>query len=61
MNQLKADDLLIDGCYGVQVPTDDAEVLRETYGPAQGYSGRFKDDLTGQVLKDKLVRAARAK
>ena len=61
MDQLKADDLLIDGCYGVQVPTDDAGILRETYGPTQGYSGKFKDDLTGQVLKDELVRAARAK
>ena len=61
MEQLKADDLLIDGCYGVQVPNDDAEVLREMYGPAQGYSGRFKDDLTRQVLKDELVHAARAK
>ena len=61
MDQLKRDDLLIEGCYGVQVPTDDAEALKEMYGPAQGYSGRFRDDLTGQVLKDDLVRAARAK
>ncbi len=61
MNQLKSDNFLIEGCYGIQVPTDDAEVLQEMYGPAQGYSGRFRDDLTGQVLKDELVRAARAK
>ena len=31
------------------------------YGPEQGYSGRFKDDLTGQVLRDDLVLEARAK
>ena len=30
-------------------------------GPAQGYSGKFKDDLSGQVLKDELVNEARAK
>ena len=33
----------------------DGDCVREIYGPAQGYSGRFKDDLTGQVLKDSLV------
>jgi len=29
-------------------------------GPAQGYSGNFKDDLTDQVLRDDLIKAARA-
>ena len=29
--------------------------------PEQGYSGRFKDDMTGQVLSDDLVKDARAK
>ena len=48
------------GCYGVQAPDDDAEIERQMRGPSQGYSGAFKDDLTGQVLKDDLVRAARA-
>jgi len=59
--QLKEDDLLKDGCYGIQVPDDDASVLREMYGPAQGYSGKCKDDLTGQTLRDDLVKQARAK
>ena len=59
-DQLKADGLVKDGCYGIQVADDDLEVLKETYGPAQGYSGRYKDDLTGQVLKDSLVAKARA-
>ena len=49
------------GCYGIQVADDNLEVLKETYGPAQGYSGRYTDDLTGQVLKDELDREARAK
>ena len=59
--QLRADSILKNGCYGLQAPDDDDEVAREIAGPAQGYSGRFKDDLTGQVLKDSLVLEARAK
>ena len=49
------------GCYGVQVATDDAQIMEHLKGPEQGYSGRFRDDLTGEVLKDSLVREARAK
>ena len=35
-------------------------VLKGMYGPAQGFSGRFEDDLTGQLIKDELVLKARA-
>ncbi len=56
-----ADGLLKDGCYGVQAPDDDAEIERNLHGPEQGYSGRYRDDLTGLVLKDALVEEARAK
>ena len=59
-DQLKADDLIKSGCFGVQAPDDDAEVERQMRGPAQGYSGKYRDDLTGQVLKDELVEKARA-
>ena len=59
--QLTQDDLLKNGCFGIQVPDDDAAVLKSMFGPAQGYSGRYRDDLTGQVLRDDLVRQARAK
>ena len=41
--------------------TDKAMAEEQLFGPAQGYSGKYKDDLTGQPLKDDLVRAARAK
>ena len=58
--QLKADELLKEGCYGVQVPDDEAEIRRNVLGPELGYSGRFRDDLTGQPLKDSLVKEARA-
>ena len=60
-NQLKADSLLKDGCHGVQAPDDEAEIEKHLRGPQRGYTGRYKDDLTGQVLKDSLVKEARAK
>ena len=59
-DQLRDDRLLKDGCYGIQVPDEDDQVQDNLRGPKQGYSGRFKDDLTGQVLKDSLVKEARA-
>ena len=59
-DQLKSDGLLKPGCYGIQAPDDEAEIERNLRGPDQGYSGKRKDDLTGQVLKDSLVQAARA-
>ena len=60
-NQLKKDGLLIDGCYGIQAPSDDTEILKHLRGPEQGFSGKYKDDLNGQILQDKLVKEARAK
>ena len=57
---MRADGLLKNGCYGVQVADDDLAVLEATYGFEQGYSGRYKDDSTGQTLKDALVLQARA-
>ena len=34
-DQLRADNLLKDGCYGVQAPDDDAAIERELVGPRQ--------------------------
>jgi len=59
-NQLRRDGVLKNGCFGVQAPDDEEEILKQMRGPAQGYSGTFKADLTGQVLNDEMVRAARA-
>jgi hypothetical protein len=58
---LRIDELLKDGGYGVQAADGKAELERNLRGPEQGYSGRHKDDLTGQVLQDSLVKEARAK
>ena len=60
-NQMRADHLLKDGCYGVQAPDDDAEIERNVRSPDRGFSGLYRDDLTGQILKDALVKEARAK
>ena len=59
--QLRADRQLKPGCFGVQAADDEEEIAQQLYGPAQGYSGRYRDDLTGQVLRDDLVKAARMK
>ena len=45
---------------GLQVGDDDMDAFKSMYGPDQGYSGKFKDDLTGQLFKDELVAQARA-
>ena len=59
--QLRADKRLTAGCYGLQAADEDNAVAEHVYGPAQGYSGKCKDDLTGQALRDDLVKLARAK
>ena len=59
--QLEADKLAKEGCFWIHVPDDDSEVHESLYGPAQGYSGQYVDDLTGQVLKGNLVQEARLK
>ena len=43
-------------CPGFEVAEEIEAFCQEA---AQGYSGQFKDDVTGQVLKDKLVQEAR--
>ena len=60
-DQLREDGIVKDGCFGMQVPDDDAEVERSIKSVENGYSGRYRDDLTGQVLRDDLVKEARAK
>ena len=42
-------------------PDDEMHIEDEFRGPAQGYSGKYVDDMSTQVLKDSLVHAARAK
>ena len=44
---------------GIQAADDEHEALKSMYGYEPVYSGRYKDDLTGQLLKDELVLKAR--
>ena len=55
--QMKTDGHLQDGCIGL-MPGEDkvCDILR---GPAQGYSGKYRDDISGQVLRDDLIGEAR--
>ena len=59
--QLREDGLLREGCFGIQVKDEDNDVMKQVMSPERGYSGAFKDDLTGQVLRDDLVKESRAK
>ncbi len=59
--QLREDRRLQPGCFGIQAVDDTDPVEENVYGPAQGYSGKYRDDLTGQVLKDQWVMEARMK
>ena len=59
VEQLKEDRLLKSGCFGVQVPDDEEEIESLCQEASTGYSGKFKDDITGQVLLDELVLEAR--
>ena len=61
---------MVQGCYGIQAKegpasglTDDEDAMAEQqlFGPDRDYSGKCKDDLTKQPLRDDLVKAARAK
>jgi hypothetical protein len=45
----------------MQVKDDDADVESQIRSPSQGFGGKYKDDLTGQVLKDSMVTEARTK
>ena len=59
--QLYLDGRVKMGCYGVQMADEEDHTIQQCFGPAQGYTGRFKDATTGQILKDDLVIDARRK
>jgi len=49
--QLRLDGHIKNGCFGIQPLDDDAEGEVPGHGPAQGYSGKYKDATTGQILR----------
>jgi hypothetical protein len=56
--QLRADGHIIDGCIGL-VATEDPVMAVDAAAQDARFSGKHKDDLTGQLLRDDLVREAR--
>ena len=60
-DELRYRGILKDGEVGLHSLEDESKEASLAHGPEQGYSGEFKDDITGQVLKDELVREARRK
>ena len=59
--QMRSDGILQPGCYGLQAREEEQQEKLVMKGPEQGYTGKHRDDLTGQILKDEGVDAARAK
>ncbi len=59
--QLKADGLIKDGEIGINAVDDDGEFEANMKTNENGYSGKYRDDITGQPLKDELVKEARQK
>ena len=54
--QLKSDGIMKDCEVGLHAAEDDdIEVGKSLRAPAQGYSGKYKDNVTGHGLKDHLV------
>ena len=57
-NQLRANVRIVEECFGIHIGEED--IMNVMYGPDQSYNGRNNDALTSQVLRDDLVRKARA-
>ncbi len=59
--QPREDRRLHQGCFGIQAVDEEDQVAKNAYGEKQGYSGRFVDDISKQILKDEWVIEARMK
>ncbi len=60
-DELRARGIVRDGWAGLHAVTDDHAVEETIRGAEQGYSGKCRDDTTGQLLQDRLVHEARQK
>ena len=60
-DQMRASGIVRDHEVGLHAVTDDLKVQEEFKTRDPRFSGKFKDDLSGQVLRDDLVHEARAK
>ena len=57
---MHSDGLVQPGCHGIHSMTEEIKVAQWDKSPANGYSGKYFDDVSGQVLKAELVMRARA-
>ncbi len=60
-DQLRQQGMLRRNEVGLHAVDDEAVTEDHFKGPRQGYSGKHRDDVTGQVLRDDLVKEARLK
>ena len=60
-DQLREDAVLEPRYCGVQTCDEDVKFEANIRGPEHGYSGKYRDHLTDQVLNDNLILAAGAK
>ena len=58
-NQLIYDGKIKSGCFGMQAICDEDSAMTSVFNVNDGYSGKYVDDMTKQVLKDEFVLAAR--
>ena len=58
--ELRERGIVRDGEVGMHAVTDDGEVEKVLKNASTGFSGKFKDDLSGQLLNDAMVYEARA-
>ena len=47
------------GEIGMHAVADDNDVQKSTKSPENGYSGKYKDDISGQLLNDAMGKEAR--
>ncbi len=59
--QMRKVGMVKDGECGVYAMDDDGELEGALKSPEHGYSGKYRDDTSGQLLKDDLVKEARRK
>ena len=59
--EMRSRGIMRSGEIGMHAVDDEGGLESHVNGPEEGYSGKFRDDMTGQVLKDKLVEEARMK
>ena len=57
--QMRMDHKLKPGCFGIQAVDEEDHVNDVIHSPENGFSDRYKDDISGQVLRDDLVKKAR--